>query len=203
MKHDLPENAVDVFEQCSLLGIHSVPADFSEKVALFTDLLDSCRNRLNLVGPEEMSRIWRRHILESVAFAGFLNGSSVIDIGTGAGFPGFILALLGLDVVLVEPRRRRCAFLEVVARECGIKCSIIEKRIENAGPFLPGTEFTAKSVKDPFTLISLIAKTECSSFRLLTRASDSKLSGKKGFLLTKLPVPPLDRPGFLVQYSHS
>ncbi len=72
-----------------------------------------------LLGPREVDRLWERHLVNSTALLGFLpaNGT-VVDLGSGAGLPGIVLALLrpDLNFVLVEPMLRRTTFLaEVVA----------------------------------------------------------------------------------------
>ena len=72
-----------------------------------------------LIGPREVDRLWERHLVNSTAVLGYLPASgTVVDLGSGAGLPGIVLALLSpsLDFVLVEPMLRRTTFLaEVVA----------------------------------------------------------------------------------------
>jgi len=72
-----------------------------------------------LLGPREVDRIWSRHLLNCAVLADYLPpGSMVCDLGSGAGLPGLVLALLRPDcaIVLLEPLLRRAAFLtEVVA----------------------------------------------------------------------------------------
>lgn len=202
MKHDIPQSLDTVVSQCRALGV-SVDSEFHRKVSIFGDLLHDCSKRVNLVGPGETERLWSRHILESVAFAGFLTRCPVVDVGTGAGFPGLILALLGFDVTMVEPRGKRCSFLEVAARECDIECTIRNSRIESAGPFSPGTQFTARAVKEPGLLISLVSPSAAGSFTLFTRVPEESTMHSPSYRIVSLPIPPLDRPGFMLQYSHS
>ena len=202
MKHDIPGSMEEITEQCQLLGV-SVNEEFHGKIRCFLDLLQDCSRRVNLIGPGERSRLWGRHVLESVAFAGFLKEHSVVDVGAGAGFPGFILAILGYDVTMVEPRGKRCAFLEVASRECGVRCTILNSRIETAGPFPSSTQFTARAVKEPDQLIRMIAPAASGDFSLYTRVPDNSFRSSSCFQVSSLPVPPLDRPGFMLQYSHS
>jgi len=202
VKHDLPEEFASARKQCSQLQV-DIDLDFYTKAGIFMDLLVDCSKRMNLVGPGEQSRLWKRHVLESVAFAPFLSRDEFIDIGTGAGFPGFVLSLLGYRGVFVEPRGKRCAFLETAARECGVSCKVVNERIESAGPFPAGTQFTARAVKEPTTLVELISSSVEGPFSLLTRVSDDSTSCLDRPVVTELPTPPLDRGGFLLQYSHS
>jgi len=84
----------------------------------------------NLVGQHNTTTVIQRHILDSLAishllpFRGFF-----VDLGSGAGFPGFILAALepGRKFVLVEARRKRANFLREVARSSGIKNIIVRE----------------------------------------------------------------------------
>ncbi len=199
--HDLPGRE-SVQEACCSLGVVP-PEDFHGKLLTFLDLLSDCSGRINLVGPGERGRLWGRHVLESVCYGAHLQKGNVVDVGTGAGFPGFILALLGYSVTMVEPREKRCGFLETAARECGIRAEILCRRIENAGPFPPGTQFTSRAVKKPEEMLTLLEGSASGEFSLLIRVSDSGMAVQGSRRLFRLPVPPLDREGFLLQYSHS
>ena len=80
-----------------------------------------------LIGPREAPRIWERHLLNCAAVAELVpSGSSVIDVGSGAGLPGLVLAVArpDLSVVLVEPLARRTAFLTEVVTELGLDRSV-------------------------------------------------------------------------------
>lgn len=80
-----------------------------------------------LIGPREAPRIWERHLLNCAAVAELIPpGSSVIDVGSGAGLPGLVLAVArpDLSVVLVEPLARRTAFLDEVVTSLGLDQSV-------------------------------------------------------------------------------
>lgn len=76
-----------------------------------------------LIGPREAPRLWERHLLNCAAPAELIaEGETVADIGTGAGLPGLVLALVRPDLrlVLVEPLQRRCDFLQEAVQRFGL-----------------------------------------------------------------------------------
>ena len=94
-----------------------------EGVQRFHDLLQDEGETRGLIGPREVPRLWTRHLLNSAALAGYLpEVGSVADVGSGAGLPGVVLALMrtGLHFHLVEPMQRRIAWLSEVVTELGL-----------------------------------------------------------------------------------
>lgn len=94
-----------------------------DKVAQFAALLLEQGELRGLIGPREVPRIWERHILNSAAVVPFLPSSgSVADIGSGAGLPGVVIAIMlpDVEVLLVEPMERRTAWLTEVATTLGL-----------------------------------------------------------------------------------
>lgn len=77
-----------------------------------------------LLGPREVPRLWDRHVLNCAALAAVVpQGRRVVDVGSGAGLPGLVLAIArpDLQVTLVEPLLRRTTFLEEVVSDLGIE----------------------------------------------------------------------------------
>ena len=106
------------------------------KLKKFIGILDDYQKKMNLIGKSTMSSIWKRHILDSAQIEKFLpkeNEKNItIDVGTGAGFPGIVLATLGRkDLLLCEKSVKKNIFLNVVAKECNIKVRMYNDRIEN------------------------------------------------------------------------
>lgn len=201
MKHNFPESFSRAHRDCALLGV-----DLSEgsylKIGSFLDLLAVSSVKTNLVGPAETGRLWTRHVLESIAFIPFLAGDTVIDVGTGAGFPGMILSLCGYSVIMVESRRKRCAFLETAARKCGVSCRVVNSRIEDAGPFPRDSVFTSRAVKGLDEMVKLIRPSAPEGFSLVTRVSSLVETCSNTVISEELPMPPLDRRGFMLQYRY-
>lgn len=88
-----------------------------------------------IIGPGEADRIWDRHVLNCAVLAELLApGSHVVDVGSGAGLPGLVLALARPDlrIELVEPLLRRATFLTEVAGELGVDVRVVRGRAEDA-----------------------------------------------------------------------
>lgn len=90
------------------------------KLDAYLALLVTWQKAINLVGKSTLSDPWRRHILDSAQLCRFLPGapSCVVDLGSGAGLPGLVLAVMttGAEVHLVESDRRKAQFLREAAR---------------------------------------------------------------------------------------
>ena len=87
------------------------------KLKKYISILDDYQNKMNLIGKSTMSSIWKRHILDSAQIEKFLpkeNKKNVtVDVGTGAGFPGIVLAALGRkDLLLCEKSKKKKYFLK-------------------------------------------------------------------------------------------
>ncbi|MCD4701625.1 MAG: 16S rRNA (guanine(527)-N(7))-methyltransferase RsmG [Candidatus Aegiribacteria sp.] len=167
----------------------------------FAGILLDGSTKTNLIGPGERSRLWRRHFLESVQY-GFLvdKDRTVVDIGSGNGFPGMVLAILGFRMILLEPRRKRYLFLERTALELGLEnCITVPLRLENFNPEEGEKQFVARSVAPPASLLEKIGIVAGKGSMLVYRQPE--ISVNEDFLsYMELSCPPLDRCGFLVQY---
>ena len=91
--------------------------------------------RQNLVSASTLDRLWDRHILDSAQLARFepFGGATWVDIGSGAGLPGIVIAcLVSGPVTLVEPRRLRSEFLHKVGESLQLNVSVVLGRAERA-----------------------------------------------------------------------
>jgi 16S rRNA (guanine527-N7)-methyltransferase len=105
----------------------------SDRATRFAELLAVHGVERGLIGPREVDRLWDRHLLNSVAIAECVpEGSSVLDVGSGAGLPGIPLAIArpDLKVVLLEPMARRVAWLEEVVAELDLNVTVVRGRAE-------------------------------------------------------------------------
>lgn len=131
--------------------------DFSEniyeKLKLYVALLQKWQKAINLVAPSTLEDVWERHILDSVQVADLIdeNAKVLADLGSGAGFPGLVIAILkpGLDVHLIESDERKCQFMRTVIRELAIRnVSIHTMRIESSYTLVAPDVVTARALAE-------------------------------------------------------
>ena len=106
------------------------------RIVQYVDILATRGVRHGLLGPKEASRIWERHILNSAALSQLIEpGSTVIDVGSGAGLPGIPLAVLRADlrITLLEPLLRRFTFLVEALNELELteRVDVVRARAEH------------------------------------------------------------------------
>jgi 16S rRNA (guanine527-N7)-methyltransferase len=124
-----------------------VSRETGEVLAVYVDLLQRWQAIKNLVGPSTLPHVWTRHIADSAQLLDFAPASALtwVDMGSGAGFPGLVLAILlrqrpGARVHLVESNGRKCAFLREVIRATGAPAEVHSGRIEAVVPKLCGVD---------------------------------------------------------------
>jgi len=103
------------------------------RLEAYAALLLEWSQRINLVGRSTLADVWRRHFLDSAQLLPLVPAGtqSLIDLGSGAGFPGLVLAILGVPgVELVEADSRKAAFLREAARIAGAEIALRPCRIE-------------------------------------------------------------------------
>ena len=125
------------------LGIN-VSRETLQRLEIYAGLLVKWQAKINLVGPATLPDLWRRHFLDSAQLLPLLPAAAgtLVDLGSGAGFPGLVLAIMtDWSVHLLDSDQRKCAFLIEVARatnvaevalDCGVldRVTIHAKRIE-------------------------------------------------------------------------
>jgi 16S rRNA (guanine(527)-N(7))-methyltransferase RsmG len=113
-----------------------VPRETEDRLRAFVELLLRWNRRVNLVGAGSAEDVWRRHVLDSLQLLAHLPSGPdpVLDIGSGAGFPGLVLAAAtDRRVTLVEADKRKAAFLVEAAARLGLaKVGVRAERIEGA-----------------------------------------------------------------------
>lgn len=119
-----------------------------ERLQAYVDLLLLWNQKINLVAKSTADDVWTRHVLDSAQLFPLIppQTKSLLDMGSGAGFPGLVLAILGVpNVHLGESDQRKCAFLREAARITGAAVTIHPQRLENISAF-PADVITARAL---------------------------------------------------------
>lgn len=106
-----------------------------DRLKRFVDLLVDENRVQNLIAPSTIPQIWVRHVVDSAQLLDLVPAtwSTWLDVGTGGGFPGLVIAILAPDrkVAMVEPRRKRAEFLESIAATLSLpNASVRHMRVE-------------------------------------------------------------------------
>jgi 16S rRNA (guanine527-N7)-methyltransferase len=120
----------------------TVSRETFERLELYASLLQKWTKKINLISRSTVDDLWSRHIDDSIQVYDFVLPSSGlwVDLGSGAGLPGVIIAILAaerapdLRVRCVESDLRKAAFLTTAARELGLQMSVEAARIETLVP---------------------------------------------------------------------
>ncbi|MCX2560576.1 16S rRNA (guanine(527)-N(7))-methyltransferase RsmG [Acetobacter farinalis] len=109
-----------------------VSRETQERLEAFVALLEKWNPRINLVSSRDMASVWERHVLDSLQLAPLVAGHErFIDMGSGGGFPGVIVAVAsGVPGVLIESDQRKAAFLREAARATQAPLTVLAERIE-------------------------------------------------------------------------
>ncbi len=129
------------------------------RLEAYVDLLRRWQRRRNLIGRGTEPDIWRRHILDCGQLAAHLPAGAgrIVDLGSGAGLPGIVLAVLtGAETVLVESDAAKAAFLAEAVRLTGAPCEIRRARIEALEPW-PVDAIAARALAPLPRLLGLAA----------------------------------------------
>ncbi|HEX2216060.1 MAG TPA: 16S rRNA (guanine(527)-N(7))-methyltransferase RsmG [Xanthobacteraceae bacterium] len=131
--------ALDPDDQTRGLALVPVSRETRERLERFVELLLRWQGKINLIAPSTVPQVWTRHVADSLQLLQHAPAARVwIDFGSGAGFPGMVLACVlagqpAARVHLVESDSRKAAFLREAARLGGVPAEIHNERIEAFG----------------------------------------------------------------------
>lgn len=136
------------------IGGFDVSRETFERFEIFAQLLTKWNPVINLVSRTTLDDLWTRHFVDSIQIFDCVEAvNSWVDMGTGGGFPGAVVAILAkekkpeLAVSLVESDQRKATFLRTVMRETGVKATVLAKRIEAVDP-LDASVLSARALAD-------------------------------------------------------
>jgi 16S rRNA (guanine527-N7)-methyltransferase len=124
-----------VIERLEQVAGRPVSRETFERLEAYTALLREENARQNLVSASTVDRLWDRHILDSAQLVRFepQPGASWLDVGSGAGLPGIVIAcLVDGPITLVEPRRLRADFLHRAADSLRLRVNVLACKVERA-----------------------------------------------------------------------
>lgn len=112
-----------------LVDVAHVPRETFARLEQFVAILVSENGQQNLIAPASVEQIWARHIVDSAQLNFAFPRGLWVDIGSGAGLPGMVIAMLRpAPMLLVEPRRKRAVFLTETAAALGLGNVIVAQR---------------------------------------------------------------------------
>lgn len=140
--------------------MEDVSRETMERLQAYENIVGKWTPKINLVSRDSVKSLWDRHILDSVqvynaAPKGFEHW---VDLGSGGGFPGIVVAILSQEeaqparITLVESDARKCVFLRTALRETGAKATVLQGRIEEV-PRLEADVLSARALADLSTLL--------------------------------------------------
>ena len=130
-----------------------------ERLETYVGILSTESHRQNLIAPSTLEAVWERHILDSAQLLRFVprRKASWVDIGSGAGLPGMVIALLSEGpITLIEPRRLRADFLTAAAAELGLaeRVTVLQAKAERVTGRFDVITARAVATLDGFLTIS-------------------------------------------------
>ncbi len=174
------------------------PSGSIDRLVAYGELLERWAGRHNLVKVADRQELVDRHILESLAPLNSINATGrLADVGSGAGFPGIPLlcAMDGWSGLLIEPRKKRWAFLGLVIRELGLNAEVVRDRYEAVEE--KGFDMvTARAVGGHEALLTWAAghiKPTGVVVIWATVDDERRLGGLSGWSMLSSPLPGLER----------
>lgn len=152
------------------------------KFERYGELLREWSKKMNLVAPSTLNDIETRHFADSAQLADVLpHDVRIADLGSGAGFPGVVLAILGWRVTCIESIGKKAAFLSAVKQELDLpNLTIYHGRVEDFVRSLPAKNddlvFTARAFAPLIKILDYVAGTKCRLFLLKGREIESEIA---------------------------
>ena len=137
----------------------TVSRETMDRLTAYVALVEKWQKRVNLVSGSTLPDIWMRHIWDSAQLVPLIpqDTGRILDVGSGAGFPGLVLAALcGAECHLAESDQKKAVFLQTVIRETGIRATIHNSRIESL-PSLDPDIITVRALAPLDRLLELVA----------------------------------------------
>ena len=145
-------------------GFSQVSRETIISLVKYENMLIRANNELNLIGKSTEKEIWHRHFLDSFQVIDFIskNEKTLIDLGSGAGFPGLIIGIAAQDrkipnkIKLIEKSPKKVIFLNKIIDELNLKIEVIEKNVFQSSEKFIADVFVARAFKPLSKILELI-----------------------------------------------
>ena len=128
------------------MDLYDVSRETMEKLSIYEKLIIEGQKKFNLIGKSTLGSIWLRHFADSAKLLKILKEVyqnsegkvlNLLDVGSGAGFPGVVLSIMTnaekipIKVALADSNRKKSLFLKSIKKELGVSYTVVNKRSEN------------------------------------------------------------------------
>lgn len=141
-------------------ALHALGMPGASRLVHYVELLDRWNQAFNLTAVRDPAEMVPRHILDSAVLAPLVKAGSLVDVGTGAGLPGIVLAVLRpeLAVTLLDSNGKKTRFCRQAIAELGVKnATVVQARVED---YRPGDRFVTVVSRAYASLADFIASTQ-------------------------------------------
>ena len=164
---------VEIFTSHTFSSFYQVSRETILGLKKYENILINANKSMNLIGNSTIDNIWYRHILDSFQVIDYIdkNDKILVDVGSGAGFPGVVIAFaakerkINLKVVLIEKSPKKAKFLEKTIDQLNLKIEVICKNIFHEKKTI-GDVFVARAFK-PLPIILQLMHDKCINFKKL------------------------------------
>ena len=144
------QTQIDTFSRYSQVSRETITS-----LMQYEDLLIKGNKSLNLIGSSTINNIWERHFLDSVQVIDFIdkNQKTLVDLGSGAGFPGLVLSILAkerkipLKIKLIEKSKRKINFLKEIIIKLNLNAVATNQNVEDEKFYFTDDTFVARAFK--------------------------------------------------------
>lgn len=188
----------------------NVSRETLDKLMIYSELLIKWQRSINLVSDSSLTDMWRRHFYDSAQLMDYIEKRErplrILDLGSGAGFPGLVLSIMGAgEVHLVEGVGKKCSFMKQIIQQTSIDAIVYNERIEDMDAFQVDL-ITSRACADLEKLLDLTAKfigpgTECLFLKGEKAEQEIKRAGKTRQFKVKKYTSKSEESGIILKLS--
>ena len=150
---------IDTFSRLTKVSRETITS-----LKIYENILIECNKSLNLVGKSTINQIWTRHFMDSAQVIDFIdkNSKTILDLGSGAGFPGLIIAILAKDrkipfqITLLEKSKKKSEFLKRIISKLKLKVNVLSENVFDKKIKMKNDVFLSRAFKPLVKTLELI-----------------------------------------------